>query len=185
MLQHKGMEKASRPCRQTAPADHPYAREQKAANPAENREPVIHPEASRKTRRLRIWMPTVPCVVRQKKTMKVFRLNWRGKTCCGKNRSPKSCTRPTRSFTNGSKTANAMCHGTIWTNNVNHAVKNVIVYRRTDDDMPFILYTSGSTGNPKGAQHASGGFLLRAIMSMRWEPWKSSPFCRRTRWSPK
>lgn len=32
----------------------------------------------------------------------------------------------------------------------------------------FILYTSGSTGNPKGAQHSSGGYLLWAIMTMRW-----------------
>jgi acetyl-CoA synthetase len=32
----------------------------------------------------------------------------------------------------------------------------------------FILYTSGSTGKPKGVQHSSGGYLLGAIMSMRW-----------------
>ncbi len=32
----------------------------------------------------------------------------------------------------------------------------------------FILYTSGSTGNPKGAQHSSGGYLLWAMMTMRW-----------------
>ena len=78
-------------------------------------------------------------------------------------------------------------------------VKNVIVYQRTGNDIPFvkgrdywmheltqpqseicepewvdaehplfILYTSGSTGNPKGAQHSSGGYLLWAIMTMRW-----------------
>ena len=32
----------------------------------------------------------------------------------------------------------------------------------------FILYTSGSTGKPKGIQHSSGGYLLNAVMTMRW-----------------
>jgi acetyl-CoA synthetase len=32
----------------------------------------------------------------------------------------------------------------------------------------FILYTSGSTGKPKGVQHSSGGFLLWAMLTMRW-----------------
>jgi acetyl-CoA synthetase len=32
----------------------------------------------------------------------------------------------------------------------------------------FLLYTSGSTGKPKGIQHSSGGYLLNAIMTMRW-----------------
>jgi len=32
----------------------------------------------------------------------------------------------------------------------------------------FILYTSGSTGKPKGVQHSSAGYLLGAVMSMRW-----------------
>ncbi|MEO8343652.1 MAG: acetate--CoA ligase [Gallionella sp.] len=32
----------------------------------------------------------------------------------------------------------------------------------------FILYTSGSTGRPKGVQHSSGGYLLGAMLSMKW-----------------
>ena len=36
------------------------------------------------------------------------------------------------------------------------------------EDPLFILYTSGSTGKPKGVQHSTGGFLLGAIVSMKW-----------------
>jgi len=32
----------------------------------------------------------------------------------------------------------------------------------------FILYTSGSTGKPKGVQHSSGGYLLHAMLTMKW-----------------
>ncbi len=32
----------------------------------------------------------------------------------------------------------------------------------------FILYTSGSTGRPKGVQHSTGGYLLHAMLTMRW-----------------
>jgi acetyl-CoA synthetase len=32
----------------------------------------------------------------------------------------------------------------------------------------FILYTSGSTGRPKGIQHSSAGYLLGAMVSMKW-----------------
>ena len=78
------------------------------------------------------------------------------------------------------------------------AVRHVVVYRRTGGDVAwspsfrwmheleaaqpetcepewvgaehplFILYTSGSTGKPKGVQHSSGGYLLHAMLTMRW-----------------
>ncbi|MBL8379855.1 MAG: acetate--CoA ligase [Burkholderiales bacterium] len=32
----------------------------------------------------------------------------------------------------------------------------------------FILYTSGSTGRPKGIQHSTGGYLLWALLTMKW-----------------
>lgn len=78
------------------------------------------------------------------------------------------------------------------------SVEKVVVFRRTDADVTmggkdvfwdelvagqsaecepewmnaedplFILYTSGSTGKPKGVQHSTGGYLLGAIMSMKW-----------------
>ncbi|MFA9461932.1 acetate--CoA ligase [Thiohalorhabdus methylotrophus] len=38
-----------------------------------------------------------------------------------------------------------------------------------DSEHPlFILYTSGSTGKPKGVVHSSAGYLLGAIVSMKW-----------------
>jgi acetyl-CoA synthetase len=32
----------------------------------------------------------------------------------------------------------------------------------------FILYTSGSTGKPKGVQHSSAGYLLWALLTVKW-----------------
>ena len=32
----------------------------------------------------------------------------------------------------------------------------------------FVLYTSGSTGKPKGVQHSTAGYLLQAMLSMKW-----------------
>ncbi len=78
------------------------------------------------------------------------------------------------------------------------AVRHVVVYRRTGGDVAmkphyrwmheleagrpdtcepvwvgaehplFVLYTSGSTGKPKGVQHSSGGYLLHAMLTMKW-----------------
>lgn len=36
------------------------------------------------------------------------------------------------------------------------------------EDTLFVLYTSGSTGKPKGIQHTIGGYLLGAMLSMKW-----------------
>ena len=32
----------------------------------------------------------------------------------------------------------------------------------------FVLYTSGSTGKPKGVQHTCAGYLMQALLSLRW-----------------
>lgn len=32
----------------------------------------------------------------------------------------------------------------------------------------FLLYTSGSTGKPKGVVHSTGGYLLHAVLTMKW-----------------
>ena len=32
----------------------------------------------------------------------------------------------------------------------------------------FLLYTSGSTGKPKGVQHSTGGYMLHAVLTIKW-----------------
>ncbi len=62
-------------------------------------------------------------------------------------------------------------------NNANHVWWHELVAKHNAECEPawvnsehplFILYTSGSTGKPKGVQHSSGGYLLGAMLSMKW-----------------
>jgi acetyl-CoA synthetase len=57
----------------------------------------------------------------------------------------------------------------LWMHEVSAGQANDCPPEFVDAEHPlFILYTSGSTGKPKGVQHSSGGYLLHAILTMKW-----------------
>ncbi|MBW7859495.1 MAG: acetate--CoA ligase [Rhodocyclaceae bacterium] len=57
----------------------------------------------------------------------------------------------------------------VWFHNIVAEQPDVCEPEWVDSEHPlFVLYTSGSTGKPKGVQHSSAGYLLQAIMSMRY-----------------
>ena len=57
----------------------------------------------------------------------------------------------------------------LWWHELESAESDVCEPTWVDAEHPlFILYTSGSTGKPKGVQHSTGGYLLGAIMSIKW-----------------
>lgn len=57
----------------------------------------------------------------------------------------------------------------LWWHDIEAAESDYCEPTWVDAEHPlFILYTSGSTGTPKGVQHSTGGYLLGAIMSMKW-----------------
>ena len=57
----------------------------------------------------------------------------------------------------------------IWYHDAIEGQSDVCEPEWVDAEHPlFLLYTSGSTGKPKGVQHSSGGYLLHAVLTMKW-----------------
>jgi acetyl-CoA synthetase len=57
----------------------------------------------------------------------------------------------------------------VWLHELVEGQSDVCEPEWVDAEHPlFLLYTSGSTGKPKGVQHSSGGYLLQAILTMKW-----------------
>jgi acetyl-CoA synthetase len=57
----------------------------------------------------------------------------------------------------------------VWWHDVTAGQSDVCEPEWVDAEHPlFLLYTSGSTGKPKGVQHSTGGYLLHAIVTMKW-----------------
>ena len=57
----------------------------------------------------------------------------------------------------------------IWWDDVTAGQSETCEPEWVDAEHPlFLLYTSGSTGKPKGVQHCTGGYLLHAILTMKW-----------------
>jgi len=57
----------------------------------------------------------------------------------------------------------------LWWDDVIAGQSEVCEPEWVDSEHPlFLLYTSGSTGKPKGVQHSTGGYLLHAVLTMKW-----------------
>ena len=57
----------------------------------------------------------------------------------------------------------------LWWDDVIAGQSDVCEPEWVDAEHPlFLLYTSGSTGKPKGVQHSTGGYLLHAVLTMKW-----------------